>query len=231
MTPGGRVQRAGDFPFDRVITGAANIEARDLRQQRLGVRVIGPRKQVIDRCGLDHPAQVHHHHAVTQVFHHTQVVADEQIGQAQLIAQVHEQVENLRLNRHVQRCHRLVTDQQFRLHRQRTGDANTLALTTAELMRVALAQLRAEPGALQLGADILIGAFAVGQAMQQRALADNPVDPQARIEARRGVLKNHLHLEAQGPTLLRGQAVERLAVHRGAAGGHRQQPGHHAPQG
>nr|GFD57857.1 hypothetical protein [Tanacetum cinerariifolium] len=41
MTPGRRVQRAGDFPFDRVITGTANIETRDLRQQRLGIGMIG----------------------------------------------------------------------------------------------------------------------------------------------------------------------------------------------
>ncbi len=183
MTPGWRVQRAGDFPLDRVITGTANIKSRDLRQQGLGIRVIGTRKQVIDRCGLDHTAQVHHDHAVAEVLDHAQVMADKQIGQPQFVAQVHEQVENLRLNRHIQRRHRLVAHQQFRLHRQRTGNADALTLTAAELMRIALAQLRAEPGTLQLGTDVIIGPFTVGQAVQQRALPDDTVDPQARVEA------------------------------------------------
>ncbi len=110
--------------------------------------MIGPREQVIDRCRLDHTTQVHHDDPIAEVLDDAQVMADKQIGQAQLVAQVHEQIEDLRLNRHVQRRHRFVAHQQFRLHRQRPGNPDALALATAELMRIALAQLRAEPGTL-----------------------------------------------------------------------------------
>ena len=49
---------------------------------------------------------------VAQVLDHAEVVADEQIGEAELAAQVHEQVEHLRLDRDVERRHRLVADQE-----------------------------------------------------------------------------------------------------------------------
>jgi hypothetical protein len=43
----------------------------------------------------------------------------------------------LGLNRHVQSGHWLIGDKQFWLKCQRSGEANTLALATRELVRVA----------------------------------------------------------------------------------------------
>ena len=49
-----------------------------------------------------------------------------------------QQVDDLRLDRHVERGHRLVADDQLRLARERPGDADALALAAGELVRIAV---------------------------------------------------------------------------------------------
>ena len=55
-------------------------------------------------------------------------MADEPVGESQFVAQAHEQVQHLRLDRYVERGHRFVADQQLRPHRERAGDADPGAL-------------------------------------------------------------------------------------------------------
>ena len=93
---------------------------------------------------LDDLAQVHHRDARRDVAHHGQVVRDEDVGEAQAPLQVLQQVDHLRLDRDVERRHRLVADDQLRLHRQRARDADALALAAGELVRVALRVLGRE---------------------------------------------------------------------------------------
>ncbi|MNN95484.1 hypothetical protein D3C81_2142980 [compost metagenome] len=59
---------------------------------------------------------------------HAQVVADEQIRQVQVVAQLFKQVQHLRLNRHIQGGHGFIADDHGRLERQRPRDADALAL-------------------------------------------------------------------------------------------------------
>ncbi|MNH34921.1 hypothetical protein D3C79_955580 [compost metagenome] len=47
------------------------------------------------------PAPVHHPYPVRNVAHDIQVMRDKQIGQPVLALQPHQQIEDLRLNRHV----------------------------------------------------------------------------------------------------------------------------------
>ncbi|KTF08073.1 hypothetical protein MGSAQ_000431 [marine sediment metagenome] len=51
-------------------------------------------------------------------------MADEQVGQVEILPQLNEQVQHLRLDRHVQRSDRFVADQEIGPHRQRAGDAH-----------------------------------------------------------------------------------------------------------
>ena len=60
---------------------------------------------------------------------------DEQVGQLELVLQVHQQVDDLRLDRHIQRRYRFIADDQFRTQRQRAGDADALPLAAGELVR------------------------------------------------------------------------------------------------
>ena len=62
--------------------------------------------------------------------------------------QVAQQVQHLRLDRDVERRHRLVGDQQLRLQRERARDADPLALAAGELVRVAVVVLGVQPDRL-----------------------------------------------------------------------------------
>ena len=127
---------------DRVLAG-------DRRQQRPGVGVMRVVEDRIHRALLDDLAQVHHRHPVGRVVDDRQVVGDEQVGEPVLLLEVLEQVDDLRLDGHVQGRHRLVEHQQLGLHGQRPGDADALSLTTRQLMRVSTCVLRPEPDVLE----------------------------------------------------------------------------------
>ena len=85
---------------------------------------------------LDDAAEIHHRDAVADVLDHREIVRDEQVGELPLALQVLQQVDDLRLDRDVERRHRLVADDQLGPERQRAGDADALALAARELVRV-----------------------------------------------------------------------------------------------
>ena len=95
---------------------------------------------------LDDPPEVHHRHPVAQVLDHAQVVGDEHQREVEPALQVAQQVQDLRLDRHVEGRHRLVGHEEARVDDEGAGDADPLALAAAELMRVA-------PGVVRLEAD------------------------------------------------------------------------------
>ena len=66
-----------------------------------------------------------------------EVVGDEDVGQSELVLQLVEQVDDLRLDRDVERGDRLVEQDQLRIDGQRPRDADPLALAAGELVREA----------------------------------------------------------------------------------------------
>ena len=121
------------------------IGDRDGREQRLGVRVDRPRVELLGRRELDDLAQVHHGDAVRDVADDAEVVGDEDVGQRELVLQVVEEVDDLRLDRDVERRDGLVGDDQARVERQGARDADALPLAARELVRVAVVVLGREP--------------------------------------------------------------------------------------
>ena len=69
----------------------------------------------VARADLHDLAQVHHGHAIRHVQDDVEVVRDEEIGQAEAAPEVHEQVQHLGLDGHVERRHRLVGHDEARL--------------------------------------------------------------------------------------------------------------------
>ena len=110
---------------------------RDRAEQRRGVRVRRMRVEHVGVADLAHPAQVHDRHPVADVLHDGEVVGDEDQRQAVAGLHVLEQVEDLRLHRHVEGGHRLVADDQLRLGDHGPGDRDALALPAGELVRPA----------------------------------------------------------------------------------------------
>ena len=79
--------------------------------------------------------------------HRRQIVRDEDVGEPELALEPLHQVEDLGLDRDVERRDRLVGDDQLRLERESARDADALALAAGELVRIApdVARIHAHP--------------------------------------------------------------------------------------
>ena len=106
------------------------------------------RVELIARRQLDHLPEVHDGDPVTHVADYRKVMGDEDQGQPHLALETAQQVEHLRLDRHVEGRHRLVGDQKLWLQRDRAGDTDPLTLTTRELMRITVVVLGVEADAI-----------------------------------------------------------------------------------
>ena len=137
----------GTSPFSTRCSRARSISGSgtgiaDKSALRVGVlRVV---EQFVAVRQFDHSAEIHYRDAVAEMAHDAEVVGDEQIGQVELFAQLFQQVDDLRLDRDVERRHRLVADDEIGIERQRPGDADALTLAAAHLVRVAVRHFRVE---------------------------------------------------------------------------------------
>ena len=138
-------------------------------------------------------------------------MSDEQVSQVELLLQVAQQVEDLRLNRNVERRHGLITDDELRPERQGAGDAKPLALAAGKLVRVTALIIGAEPDKLKqlchpLAHRLLQGARAglrFDEAMHAQRFGEHRADGHSRVERGERVLKDDLHLAAQLAQLAR----------------------------
>src|SRR5262245_27117990 len=86
----------------------AGICARDRGDEPCRVRVAGSVEHLVDGTRLDDLAAVNDVNAFDDLSHDRQIVRDEEVAETQLLAQLGEEVEDLRLHRDVQRRYRLV---------------------------------------------------------------------------------------------------------------------------
>jgi hypothetical protein len=142
---------------------------------------------------LDDVTGVHHRHPLARLGHDAQVVGDEHHRRAQVGLQRSDQVEDLRLDGHVERSRRLVGDEQLGAGGQRHGDHHPLRLAARELVGV-----RAGPAAGIGDADPiehLDGSFLAGLALEALVhlvdLGDLEADPVGRVQRRDRLLEDH----------------------------------------
>jgi hypothetical protein len=76
---------------------------------------------------LDDLPGVHHEGAVGHLRDDAEIVRDEEHREAELVAQAEQELEDLRLDRHVERRRRLVGDEETGPSREREGDHRALA--------------------------------------------------------------------------------------------------------
>ena len=116
-------------------------------------------------------------------------MGDEQVREIEAFLQLEEQVDDLGLDRDVEGAHRLVENHEVRFDGQRPGDADPLALTTRELVRVAVEKGRTEADRAQKLDDTGVAGLA-------------PVPAATRPErAREGFLRGERAVE-RGPRVL-----------------------------
>ena len=111
---------------------------------RVGVN--GALEQGLAGGDLHQASRAHHRDAVGHVVHHREVVRDEDIGQAELALEVLQQVQHLGLHRDVERGHRLVADEELGLEGEGARNADALALSAGEAVRIATQPAGIEPG-------------------------------------------------------------------------------------
>ncbi len=129
---------------------------------------------------------------------HGEVVADEEIGEAELVLQVAHQIEDLRLYGNVQRRRRLIADDEFGFRRQRPRDSDPLPLAAGKFVGVLPAIVRVQADKAQQFADARLDvALALDQVEGADWLGHDGIDPEARVEACVRVLKDHLNAAAQ----------------------------------
>src|SRR5690554_1785984 len=111
---------------------------RRLRVDKLtGIRVRGCLEQGSDIGGFNLPATLHHHYAVGIAAYQGEVMGNQQHRHTQLFLQRFEQLQDLLLHRDIQRCRRLIGDEQVWLIGQGHRDHHPLLLATGQLVRVA----------------------------------------------------------------------------------------------
>ena len=156
----------------------------DRPDQSLGVRVERIAEQRRHVGLLDDLAGVHDRHPVAHLGDDAQVVGDQHDGRAGLVAQVAHEVEDLRLDRHVEGRRRLVGDQQLGLAGKGHGDHHALGHAARHLVRERLhAALRVgdadHPEQLE---DPRLGDLALQVAVDAQDLRDLLADLVDRIE-------------------------------------------------
>ena len=152
--------------------------------------------------------------------YHRKVVADEHVGNAELLLQILHQVQYLGLYRYIQRTHGLIGHDQARPGDKCTRNGNALALSARKFMGV-LAQVVGAQTDLGQHLGRLLALFGlVRVALCLQGLGDDAFHRLARIERAIGVLEHHLEIASCLAQLRRGQLVQVASqqVH-GAGGG------------
>jgi hypothetical protein len=98
--------------------------------------VLGVVEDLVLHPALDDAAGVHHHHAVGDVGDHAHVVGDEDDRRVEVALEPADQLEDLGLDRDVERGGRLVGDQEVGVARERHRDHDPLTHAARELVRV-----------------------------------------------------------------------------------------------
>ena len=140
--------------------------------------------------------------------HDGEIMRDEDQRKPELPSQVDQQVHDLRLDRHVERAHRLVADDELRLEHERPRNPDALTLAARELVRIAV-QLtcRSSPRARSISAhrrahSPRATARAGGSSSGSR---HDVADRHPRIQRRERILEDHLQVALAAARNSRGR--------------------------
>src|SRR5579863_1468442 len=170
---------------------------RNCRQERLRIWMqrIFVKRVAIGK--LNDLPDVHDGDARRDVADDREIVRDEQVRQPKLLLQIFEQIDDLRLNRDVERGDGLVGNDEFRPDRERTRNTDALTLSARKLVRIAVCMIRLKADHFQELLDALFRRFAFGNVVNLERFLDDGADRHARIETGIRILKDDLHLFAQ----------------------------------
>ena len=154
---------------------------------------------------LDQLARVHYEDPVSSLGDDTQVVSDQEDGEAELVFHAHNEAQDLGLDRNVERRRWLVRDEQAGVVGQGGRDHHPLLHPPGKLMRVLeICFFRiVDPDVAQEPDDPVTEEFlALAALMEPDRLTDLPAYGKERVEGRRRILEDHSDLAAPDFTKL-----------------------------
>ena len=176
-----------------------DAEPRRRAHQLLGVGVLRIGENIRRQRGLDHPALLHHHHAIAIGRGEAEIVGDQDGRHAPALGQFDDQIHHRLLRGDVEAGGRLVRDQKLRIAGQRQRDHHALAHAAGQFERIGVIAL-ARTGDLDLLQRLDRLLAAVGHRRLLHVLAQHVLDLVAdladRIERRARVLEDHRDLAA-----------------------------------
>ena len=190
----------------------------------------GDGEHLLGRPFLDDPAEIHHRHPVAEPPHDREIVGDEDHGQLHPVLQVDEEVDDLALDRDVQRGDAFVGDDQLRFDRQRPRDPDALALAAAERLRLAAAKRGVEPDQRQEFVDTSGDLILRHLPVDAQHFGDRLAGGQPRVERVQRVLEHHRGLAAQAGEILALAGADARAVEDDMAGGDGFEPEQRPPE-
>ena len=142
-------------------------------------------------AAFDHLAGVHDEGVFGEVARAGDVVGDKEQGQAFLVFQAQQQVEDIQADGYVEHGDGFIGQQHFGLHGQRPSDRDALALAAAQLMRKFRDELFSgtQVDAVQQGEDLLCFlSFVAGVTVDAQRTGQVIAHIVYRVERREGVL-------------------------------------------
>ena len=109
---------------------------RNSREERLGIGVKGICEYILLVTKLHHRAEVHNAYLIRDELNYRQIVRNEEVCEVHGLLKALKKVDDLRLDRHVERRYGLVADNELRINGERSCDTDSLPLTTGELVRL-----------------------------------------------------------------------------------------------
>ena len=87
------------------------------------------------------PSGIHNAYTICNIGNHAEVMSDENYRQIVLSFHIIDQLQDSRLNRHIESCRRLIADQDLRIACKGNCNDNALPHTAGELERICLIPL------------------------------------------------------------------------------------------
>ena len=179
-----------------------------------------PAEDLVRRSRFHEAAAIHDGDAVGENLHHGEIMADEEEGEPLAVAQIHQQIEHLRLDEEIESGDGLIGDDEPRPADEGARDGDALTLPAGELVGQAIGIAGGEADLAQdLGHPRPARGAARGLGIEMERLGDDACHGLARIEGAIGILEHHLESAPKPGQAMGGLGEKTLAREDHLAGG------------
>jgi hypothetical protein len=146
------------------------------------------------RSGFNDLSQIHYRNAMTHMLDDAEVMGDEEIRVTVTSLKFLDEVENLCLDRNIERRRRLVKDDELWARDQGPGNSNALPLAATEFMRVTIHMLFIQSHFGEARSDPCDDLLTFGKTVHLEGIPNGLFDQHPRIKGRLGILKDDLEI-------------------------------------